>query len=44
MYPNNDLSYEGNFLYMMFGVPTEGYEVNPIVEKALNKLLILHAD
>ena len=44
MYPKNELSYEGNFLHMMFGVPTEDYEVNPIVEKALNKLLILHAD
>lgn len=44
MYPKNELSYEGNFLHMMFGVPTEKYEVNPIVEKALNKLLILHAD
>jgi citrate synthase len=44
MYPNNSLSYEGNFLHMMFGLPTTEYTVNPIVEKALNKLLILHAD
>jgi citrate synthase len=44
MYPDNSLSYEGNFLHMMFGLPTTEYTVNPIVEKALNKLLILHAD
>jgi len=44
MYPKNDQSYCGNFLQMMFGLPTEEYEVNEIVERALNKLLILHAD
>jgi citrate synthase len=44
MYPQNRLSYCGNFLHMMFALPTEEYEVNPIIEKALNTLLILHAD
>lgn len=44
MYPQNRLSYCGNFLHMMFALPTEDYEVNPVIEKALNTLLILHAD
>jgi citrate synthase len=44
MYPRNDLSYVGNFLHMMFGTPCEEYEVNPVVEKAMDLLLILHAD
>ncbi|MDG2210307.1 MAG: citrate synthase, partial [Flavobacteriales bacterium] len=44
VYPSNDLDYCGNFLKMMFALPTEDYEANPIVESALNKLLILHAD
>jgi citrate synthase len=44
MYPRNELSYAANFLHMMFAVPAEPYEVNPVVERALNKLLILHAD
>jgi len=44
MYPRNDLSYTGNFLYMMFGNPCETFEVDPVVEKALDLLLILHAD
>ena len=44
MYPRNDLSYVGNFLYMMFGTPCEPYEVDPTVEKAMDLLLILHAD
>lgn len=44
MYPQNDLSYCGNFLQMMFGLPTADYTVNAVVERALNKLLILHAD
>ena len=43
-YPNNQLDYVSNFLYMMFGFRTENYEVNPVVRDALNKLLILHAD
>ncbi|MBK9288891.1 MAG: citrate synthase [Flavobacteriales bacterium] len=44
MYPNNKLGYVENFLNMMFGLPTEEYEVDPVVADALNKLLILHAD
>jgi citrate synthase len=44
VYPRNDLSWPGNFLRMMFAVPAEDYEVNPIMEDALNLLLILHAD
>ena len=44
IYPRNDLSYTENFLHMMFAVPAEPYTVNPVVERALNMLLILHAD
>ncbi len=44
IYPSNKLNYCGNFLQMMFALPSEDYEVDPIVEKALDKLLILHAD
>jgi citrate synthase len=43
-YPQNNLSYVENFLHMMFAMPTEQYHVNPVVAKALNTLLILHAD
>lgn len=44
MYPDNSLNARENFLRMMFGYPTEPYEVDPIMVKALDKLLILHAD
>ena len=44
MYPKNSLSYTGNLLRMMFGVPCEEYEVDPLAEKALDVLFILHAD
>jgi citrate synthase len=44
MYPRNELSYTGNFLRMTFGVPAEDYEVNPVVEKAMDRIFILHAD
>jgi citrate synthase len=44
MYPKNSLSYSGNFLRMMFGVPCEDYVVNPILERALDRIFILHAD
>jgi citrate synthase len=44
MYPRNDLSYVGNLLHMMFGTPCETYVVDPVVEKAIDLLLILHAD
>lgn len=43
-YPRNDLDYCSNFLYMMFALPVANYQPNPIVAKALDKLLILHAD
>jgi len=44
MYPQNDLSYAGNFLRMMFGVPCEDYVVNPVLERALDRIFTLHAD
>jgi len=44
MYPQNSLGYVGNFLHMMFGNPCEEYEVDPVIERALDLLLILHAD
>jgi citrate synthase len=44
VYPRNDLSYAGNFLRMMFSVPAEEYEVNPVLEKAVDRILMLHAD
>jgi citrate synthase len=44
MQPDNRLSYTGNFLRMTFGVPAEEYEVVPAVEKALDRIFILHAD
>lgn len=43
-YYNNEMTYVGNFMQMMFALPTEKYKVNPVVESALNKLFILHAD
>src|SRR3546814_9419666 len=44
LYPDNDLSYTGNFLRMTFGVPAEEYVVDPVVEAAMDKIFILHAD
>ncbi|HUH02577.1 MAG TPA: citrate synthase [Kofleriaceae bacterium] len=44
IYPKNELTYCANFLRMMFGVPAEPYEPDPDVVKAINTLLILHAD
>ena len=44
MYPRNDLSYAENFLYMMNAVPPEPYRKNPILERAMDRILILHAD
>jgi len=44
VYPKNKYGYTENFLNMMFSVPTEDYEPDPIVVKALDQLLILHAD
>ena len=44
VYPQNGLSYTENFLHMMFSLPTNDDKVNPVIAKALDKLLILHAD
>lgn len=44
VYPLNQLSYVGNFLRMTFAVPCEEYEVNPIIEKAMDRIFTLHAD
>ena len=44
IYPRNDLSYCANFLYMMHAVPAEPYKFRPVFERALDLLLILHAD
>ncbi|MBS9434950.1 citrate synthase [Photorhabdus hainanensis] len=44
VYPRNDLSYAGNFLHMMFSTPCEEYKVNPVLERAMDRILILHAD
>jgi citrate synthase len=44
MYPRNDLSYAENFLYMTFGVPCEEYQPNPVLSRAMDRILILHAD
>ena len=44
VYPDNSLGYCENFIRMMFSLPTVNYDINPVIAKALNKLLILHAD
>ncbi|MEJ2575409.1 MAG: citrate synthase [Gammaproteobacteria bacterium] len=44
MYPQNQLTYTGNFLQMMFATPCEPYEVDPLAERAIDLLFILHAD
>ncbi len=44
IYPDNTLSYAGNFLRMTFGVPAEDYEVHPAIEAAMDRIFILHAD
>lgn len=44
VYPRNDLDYASNFLYMCFAVPAEEYKVNPILAKALDRIMMLHAD
>jgi citrate synthase len=44
LYPDNNLSYTGNFLRMTFGVPAEKYEISPAVERAMDRIFILHAD
>jgi citrate synthase len=44
IYPDNKLRYVGNFLHLMFATPCEAYHVDPVIEKAIDLLLILHAD
>jgi citrate synthase len=44
MYPKNALTYIENFMYMMFGVPCEEYQPNPVLTRAMERILILHAD
>ena len=44
MYPKNSLSYVENFLYMMFATPCEEYKPNPVLTRAIDRILILHAD
>jgi len=44
VYPDNSLSYTGNLLSMMFSVPCEEYEIDPVAERALDLIFILHAD
>ena len=44
MYPKNSLSYVENFLYMMFGTPCEEWKPNPVLTRAMERVLILHAD
>jgi citrate synthase len=44
VYPKNSLSFAGNFLNMCFAVPAEDYEVNPILSKAMDRIMLLHAD
>src|SRR3954452_1050518 len=44
LYPDNSLSYTGNFLRMTYGVPAEPYHVNPVIERAMRRIFILHAD
>ncbi len=44
IYPRNNLTFEENFLYTMFAVPAEDYQVDPVMSDALRLLLVLHAD
>lgn len=44
MYPQHNLSYAGNFLYQMFATPCEPYVVNPVLERAMDRIFTLHAD
>lgn len=44
VYPNNSLDFSENFLHMLFSLPTEKYHVSPVVARALDKIMILHAD
>jgi citrate synthase len=44
VYPRNDLSYSANFMHMMFATPAEEYKINDVLVRALDRILILHAD
>jgi citrate synthase len=44
MYPRNNLSYAGNFMHMMFATPCADYVVNPVIERAIDRIFVLHAD
>ena len=44
VYPRNELSYSENFLNMMFAVPAEPYEIDPVMARAMDRIFILHAD
>ena len=44
IYPRNDLDYASNFLQMCFAVPCEAYQANPVLARALDRIMILHAD
>ncbi|MBR0655847.1 citrate synthase [Plastoroseomonas arctica] len=44
IYPRNDLSYAANFLHMLNSVPAEPYEVSPVLARAMDRILVLHAD
>ena len=44
MYPQNALSYSENFLHLMYATPCESYKVNPVLARAMDRILILHAD
>lgn len=44
VYPKNSLDYAGNFLHMCFAIPAEDYVVNPILSKAMDRIMMLHAD
>jgi len=44
IYPRTDLNYAENFLHMLFAVPAEEYDVNPVLSRAIDRILILHAD
>jgi citrate synthase len=44
VYPRNDLSYAANFMRMMFAIPPEEYKINDVLVRALDRILILHAD
>ena len=44
VYPRNDLDYAANFLHMTFSVPAEEYKISPVLARAMDRILILHAD